>query len=297
MEVLMLYNTLHSRSLRILACIFGEFLCALGLNLFLVPLDLYSGGIMGVCQLIRSALQMFAGIDFGTLNIAGILYFLFNIPIFLFSYKTLGKGLVAKTLICTAAYSLSCSLIPISAVPIIEDTLTGCLLAGILIGAGCGMVLTCGGSSGGLDMIGLCLNKRGFRFTIGKFSLGFNAVLYAICLLLFSPAVVIYSIIYNFTCCMMMDRSHQQSINVQALIFTREESGHLEQYIMETLHRGVTYWEGTGAYTKAGVRVLSVCLSKYEIEQLLHTVHDIDPKAFITTQEGVRVYGNFQRNL
>lgn len=291
----MLYNTLHNRTLRLLACIFGQFLSAVGLNLFLVPLNLYSGGIMGVCQLIRSLLQMFLDVDFGTLNIAGILYFLFNVPILILGYRTLGRPLVVKTLICTAAYSLFCSLIPISAVPIIDDALTSCLLAGILIGAGCGIALTCGGSSGGLDIIGLCLNKRGFRFTIGKFSLGFNAVLYAVCLVLFSPAVAIYSIIYNFTCCMMLDRSHQQGINIQALIYTRSEG--LDRYIMDTLGRGVTYWDGVGAYTKEGVRVLSVCLSKFEIEELLHAVQTIDPKAFIAVQEGVRVYGNFQRKL
>lgn len=295
MEVLMLYNTLHNRSLRILACVFGEFLAAAGLNLFLVPLNLYSGGIMGVCQLIRSVLTLLFDLDFGTLNIAGILYFLFNIPILILGYLTLGKKLVGKTLICTASYSLFCSIIPISTVPVIDDTLTSCLLAGILIGAGCGIVLTCGGSSGGLDMIGLCLNKRGIHLTIGKFSLGFNALLYTICLLLFSPAVAIYSVIYNFTCCMMMDRAHQQSINVQALIYTRTDG--LEHYIMETLGRGVTYWQGVGGYTGEGVRVLSVCLSKYEIEELLHAVHAIDPHAFIAVQEGVRVYGNYQRKL
>lgn len=293
----MLYNTLHNRTLRLLACIFGQFLSAVGLNLFLVPLNLYSGGIMGVCQLIRSLLQMFLDVDFGTLNIAGILYFLFNVPILILGYRTLGRPLVVKTLICTAAYSLFCSLIPISAVPIIDDALTSCLLAGILIGAGCGIALTCGGSSGGLDIIGLCLNKRGFRFTIGKFSMGFNAVIYTICLILFSPAVAIYSVIYNFTTCTMMDRSHQQSINVQALIYTRDSEGKIEHYITEKLHRGVTYWDGIGAYTKEGVRVLSVCLTKFEIEQLLHAVRSIDPTAFITVQEGVRVYGNFQRKV
>ena len=42
---------------------------------------------------------------------------------------------------------------------------------------------------------------------------------------------------------------------------------------------------------------LCVCLSKYEIEELFHTVHEMDPHAFITLQEGVRIYGNFQKKL
>lgn len=293
----MMYSAFHSSKLRLLACVAGEFITALGLNLFLVPSDLYTGGIMGVCQLVRTLLQMLLGISFGSHDIAGILYFLVNIPILLWGYMALGRAFVGKTLFCVAVYSFFCSAIPIPSVPIISDPLTNALLSGVVCGAGCGIVLTCGGSSGGLEIVGLCMSKRGSPITIGKLATVFNVALYAVYMFLFSPAVTIYSIIYSFACNTMLDRSHQQVVNVQALIFTRESSGRLEQYIMETLHRGVTYWEGTGAYTKEGVRVLSVCLSKYEIEQLLHAVHGIDPKAFITTQEGVRVYGNFQRNL
>jgi uncharacterized membrane-anchored protein YitT (DUF2179 family) len=66
---------------------------------------------------------------------------------------------------------------------------------------------------------------------------------------------------------------------------------------MERLSRGVTCWEGTGAYTGAGVHVLCVCLSKYEIDELLHVVQTLDPQAFFTVQKGVQVYGNFSRRL
>ena len=293
----MIYNTLHNRWLRIVACLFGQLLCALSLNLILLPLHLYSGGIMGVCQLISTFVQMAFGLDFGSRNVAGILYFIVNLPILLLAYRSIGREFFLKTVFGTAAYSFFCSVIPVASTPIVDDYLTCSLLCGILVGTGCGIILTCGGSSGGLDILGLYLNKKGFRFTIGKFSMGFNAVIYTICLIFFSPAIAIYSIIYNFTTCMMADRTYQQSINVQALIYTRDSEGKIERYVTDTLHRGVTYWDGVGAYTKEGVRVLSVCLTKFEIEQLLHAVESIDPTAFITVQEGVRVYGNFQRKI
>ena len=293
----MLYNTLHNRTLRLLACIFGQFLSAVGLNLFLVPLNLYSGGIMGVCQLIRTFLQTQLGVTFGAYDIAGILYFLVNVPILLFAYKSLGLGLVAKTIICTVSYSLFYSIIPIPSAPIVDDYLTACLLGGILTGIGSGIVLTCGCSSGGLDVIGLCLSKRGSSFTVGKFSLTFNVFLYTACLILFSPEVAIYSVIYNFFASMVLDRMHQQNVNVMALIFTHADEHILGQFIIDKLNRGVTYWNGTGAYTGQGVHVLCVSLSKYEIEELLHAVRSIDPQAFLTVQEGVHVYGNFRKKL
>lgn len=83
-------------------------------------------------------------------------------------------------------------------------------------------------------------------------------------LILFDPEVAIYSVIYNFANSMILDRMHQQNVTVQALIFTREDESVLADFIIKQLGRSVTYWDGVGAYTKDDVRVLCVCLSKYE---------------------------------
>ena len=293
----MLYNSLHNRALRLVVAVIGELIAAAALNLFIVPLHLYTGGLMGVCQLLRTLASDYLGMSFGAYDVAGILYFLLNIPILLVAYKNLGRGFVIKTLICTLSFSLFYSLLPSPSVPVVEDYLTACLLGGILAGVGSGLVLTCGASGGGLDIVGRCLSKRGSRFTVGKFSLTFNAVLYTACLFLFSPEVAIYSVIYNFFTSMVLDRVHQQNVSVQALIFTKGDEDALARFIIENLGRSVTYWEGVGAYTKEDVHVLCVCLSKFEIEELVHAVHTIDPHAFLTTQEGTRIYGNFRRKV
>ena len=292
----MLNTAMHHPRLRMLACILGELIAAFSLNYFIVPLGLYSGGSMGVCQLIRTLLQIWGGLSFGDYDIAGILYFLSNIPILLYARGILGRKFVLKTVVCTMAFSLFYSVIPAPSTMVVNDTLTACLLGGILTGVGSGLVLTCGGSGGGLDVIGLCLSKKGSRFTVGRFSMTFNAFLYALCLILFTPETAIYSVIYNFASAMVVDKAHQQNISVQALIFTRAGERELGRVIMDELGRGVT-WEGVGAYTGENVHVLCVCLSKYEIEELFHTVHEMDPHAFITLQEGVRIYGNFQKKL
>lgn len=293
----MINTAMHRPRLRMLACILGELIAAFSLNYFIVPLGLYSGGSMGVCQLIRTLLQIWGGLSFGDYDIAGILYFLSNIPILLYARGILGRKFVLKTVVCTMAFSLFYSVIPAPSTMVVNDTLTACLLGGILTGVGSGLVLTCGGSGGGLDVIGLCLSKKGSRFTVGRFSMTFNAFLYALCLILFTPETAIYSVIYNFASAMVVDKAHQQNISVQALIFTRAGERELGRVIMDELGRGVTWWEGVGAYTGENVHVLCVCLSKYEIEELFHTVHEMDPHAFITLQEGVRIYGNFQKKL
>jgi uncharacterized membrane-anchored protein YitT (DUF2179 family) len=293
----MFYNTLHNRWLRLVMAVLGALIGASALNLLIVPLGLYTGGLMGLCQVIRTLLQTYLGINTGSFDLSGTLYFLINIPILLFAWKTLGKGFVVRTLICTSAYSLFYSIIPIPTQPIIDDMLTACLLGGILTGLGSGIVLTCACSGGGLDVVGLCLAKRRSDITVGKFSLGFNVLLYLGCLFLFSPEVAIYSVIYNFFTATVLDRMHQQNISVQVMVFTRGDEEGLAHYIITQLGRGVTFWNGIGAYTGETVHVLFVCLSKYEIEELRHVVRSYDPHAFLVIQEGVHVDGNFSRKL
>ena len=243
----MLHKALQNKWARVLIAVFATFLYALGVNLFVVPMGLYSGGVVGLSQIIRTllaqAVELPAGVD-----IAGILYFLINIPVLYLAWRDLGRAFLIRTLICVGASSLFLSVIQSPAVPILDDPLASCLVGGILCGFALGLALTCGCSTGGLDVVGLCLTKRGSRFTVGRFSLGFNIVLYVACALLFDIQTAIYSVIYTVFCSLFIDRGHQQNINVQVLIFTRDADPELPRSIMSRLGRGVTYWEGKGAY-------------------------------------------------
>ena len=74
----MLYTPLHNKWLRLITASVGTALMAVGLNLFIVPLHLYPGGLMGVCQLLRTLFLSELGVSFGTMDIAGVLYLLLN---------------------------------------------------------------------------------------------------------------------------------------------------------------------------------------------------------------------------
>ena len=65
----MLYTTMHNRVLRLVLAVLGELIAAAALNLFIVPLSLYTGGLMGLCQLIRTLLQAQLGLELGEYDI------------------------------------------------------------------------------------------------------------------------------------------------------------------------------------------------------------------------------------
>lgn len=227
----------------------------------------------------------------------GTLYLAANLPLLLLAYKTMGRSFVAMLALCTVSNSVFLSIIPIPATPIISDVLTSCLVGGILAGFSNGLVLTCGASCGGLDILGLYLSKKTKGFTVGRFSLLFNAVLYAMCLVLFSAPTAIYSAIYTVFNALFVDRVHQQNITTQVLVVTKLRD--LEPFweLGRKMNRGITYWSGHGAYTGDEVQILCICLSKYEIETLQQEVRKVDPHAFFMVQEGVHTLGNFKRHL
>lgn len=287
----------HNRFLRLATALFGSFLLAFAINVFITPHHLYSGGLYGVCQLARTLLSTYAGLTVTAVDLAGVLYLLSNIPLLWLAYRSFGRTFSVKLILCTVANSVFLSIIPVPATPMIADELTSCLVGGILAGFSCGLVLTCGSSCGGLDILGLYLAKKNKGFTVGKFSIGFNAVLYLTCMLLFDVSTAIYSAIYTVFCALFIDRAHKQNIVVQVLIFTKLHDPELPRFIMQKLERGVTYWEASGGYTGDAVRVLCVCLSKYEIETLQTVMRELDPNAFFIVQQGVQIGGNFERHL
>ena len=127
--------------------------------------------------------------------------------------------------------------------------------------------------------------------------MSFNVVLYGICAVLFDLPTVIYSVIYMVFVSLFIDRAHQQGISDQVLIFTKDGDPELPRNIMTRLGRGLTYWDGKGAYTGSDLRVLCVCVSKFEEAELKEVVRELDPHAFFIVQEGVRIDGNFIRKV
>ena len=48
----------ESETYKILMVIAGGFIFAAGVNLFIVPLNLYSGGVIGIAQIMRTIMKM-----------------------------------------------------------------------------------------------------------------------------------------------------------------------------------------------------------------------------------------------
>lgn len=283
---------------RLAGALVGCFIYSMGINLFIIPENMYSGGIMGICQLINHCLTNILGFSIGTQDLTGIIYYLINIPIIIIGWKSIGKKFMVKTIICATAVSVFLSIIPIPQVALLEnDVLANCIIGGICTGVGEGISLYFNSCMGGLDIIGILITKRKKDFSIGKVYLIVNAALYAVCLFLFDMSIVIYSLIVSAVNSFAMDRVHIQNINVEAKVITKNLTKEMQQEIMDSLYRGITRWEAKGAYTEEDEFVFDIVMSKYEVDALREIVLRYDPKAFIIVNEKVSVDGNFIKKL
>ena len=280
---------------RLLICVLGAFLYAAGTNLFVVPAGLYTGGLMGFCQVIRTVLARYFHLNFTNFDIAGIIYYLINIPIFVVAFKRMGRMFFAKTLFTVTVMTIFLSLIPTRM--IVKDTMAACMVGGIITGAGIGLTLRMASSGGGMDVVGVLLIRWKRDFSVGKANLFVNLALYAICLFMFDVEIVVYSVIYAAVHSVAMDKVHTQNINVEAKIITKADTAALEKVIFEEIYRGITKASTMGAYTHEDSHMLYITLSKYEVSRLKAAVHRFDPNAFIVINEGVSVDGNFVKKL
>ena len=292
----MFNSTMRTSQGRLLVAAIGVIIMSAGINIFTTPLDLYTSGLMGYAQVLRTVLDEYMGIQVTSIDLAGVFYYMINIPILLLTTRSLGKLFALKTIAYTTLFSLATALIPVPAQPVVADPLTNIILGAICVGVGDGLVLTCGCSVGGIDMLGLYFSKK-IGTPVGLFGTYANIALFVACFFLFDFSIVLYSLIYMVFTNMLLDRMHQQNINLQVFIFTKHMEGRIQRRIMEETGRGVTCWDGSGAYTGEANRVLCTCINRYEREKIERIAKEEDPFAFIIAIPGVYINGNFIRKV
>ena len=79
------------------------------------------------------------------------------------------------------------------------------------------------------------------------------------------------------------------------MVFSKAKD--IEGAIMEEMGRGVTVWDGMGAYTSEHTRIMTVVINKYEVNHLKAIVKSRDARAFLIFFEGTHVSGNFEKRL
>ncbi len=274
-------------------CCLASVIYCLGVNFFILPGGLYSGGFTGIAQLLS---LLAVGTPLEPYNIKGILYFLLNIPIVIIGWRALGSKPMLKAGFTILLESTLMSLLPIPKEPIISDTLTNTIVGGFFEGFGSGLLYIGFGSGGGTDIIGIVLSQKVRSLSVGKVSLSVNIAVYAVCAIIFNPEVAVYSIIAAFCCSLVIDKIHLQNRAVTVNVFTNNE--HLiGDWILDNIDRSATIFTGTGLYAGKERKLVISVMSEYEFRRLKHALAELDPTAFVNVYPSVAVLGDFEKRL
>ena len=275
----------------------GSLLYSFGMNVFLRPLHLYSGGMMGFAQLIQEMLTR-GGISFERFNVSGIIYYLMNVPAIIVALKRMRRRFIVKTLFAVTSITVLLSVIPIPESAVLDDRITNTIIAGLICGSGIGIILWGGACDGGMNIVGMLLIAGKGKGSVGNIGLITNIVLYSIMLFIFDPATVIYSLIYAVFNSIAVDKIHTQNIASQVMVFTKlKDTKQMQVDVMGKLNRGMTEIYANGLFTGENVRIFLIFVSKFEVNKLKRIIKNYDEDSFIVETPVTRIDGNFIKKI
>ncbi|MDH3359882.1 MAG: YitT family protein [Desulfobulbaceae bacterium] len=261
----------------LLLIIIGSILCALSINGILIPHQFISGGITGIVLIINSIVK---DIPFAPL------YLLFNIPLYIFAYRAVGKRFFIYSVVGLIAFTAAASFVKVH-IPL-EETILAALFGGILFGAGTGIILRSYGSSGGSDILSIILLKR-FSVNLGNTIMAVNIVVITLVGFLFSLEAVIYTLIYMFVSSRIVNMVVTGLSQRKAVHIISREWQKISEEILSNIRRGVTIIEGHGGYSRQPEHILYTVITFREIGQLKRIINQIDPNAFVVVSDTLEV--------
>ena len=265
------------------------FIIALGWTAFLIPNNMLGGGVNGIATIVYWVTGLSTGYTIFTLNAILII----------FSFKILGWKFGVKTIYCIAVMSFFFSLLQnlIGDVPVISDKFLAAIIGGGIGGFANGIIFLSGGSTGGVDIITMVVNKYR-NISLGRFTLAMNLVIIGSSFFVFQDLeilqrveLIIYSLVGNFVSSYCMDLAFTGSKqSVQMFIFSSKPEI-ISDRIGNEIHRGVTIIKGTGWYTKQDSDIVMAVVRKTECQRVIRIVKQEDPKAFVSVNTVMGVYG------
>lgn len=273
---------------RIITVILGSLLLAISLNFFLIDANVYASGFTGAAQLISSIFSDFFAIEIST----GILLLVLNIPVLILGWFKVGRGFTIYSIVSVAFTTIFLELLPI--VSMTEDIILNAVVGGVIGGAGVGIVLKLGASTGGMDIVAMILSRMRDK-PIGTYFLMLNGVIIVMAGFLYEPENALYTMLTLYITTVVIDGLHTRHEKVTAMIVTNKAE-ELQRAIHEKMIRGITILPAKGAYSGADVNMLYLVITRYELYDLETIINEIDPNAFTNIIQTTGIFGFFRRN-
>ena len=264
---------------------------AVGVTMFLAPVNLYDSGMSGTAMLLWQATP-----PQYTLSVFLVIL---NVPLFLFGLKKQGWCFTVYSIWAVLVYSAASfvitNILPVdvsAASPFAgQDLLLCAIFGGLVSGAGSGLTIRLGGAIDGMEVLGVTFAKR-LGLTVGSFVMIYNVVLYLFIGVIFQSWILpLYSILTYFVGNKTIDFIVEGLDKAKSVMIVTVREEEICQALSEEFGRGITQISARGYFSGAEKCIIYFVVNRFQIPKVKHLVTTIDPAAFITVTEISDVMG------
>ena len=262
--------------------ILGNAILAMGTAAFVVPNGLISGGVTGIGLILQRLFGL--PVDIGVFAADGVL--------FLLGAAVMGKAFAATIILSTIVYPTFFSLF--GKIPFLtsltDDKLMAAIYAGLLMGAGIGLVIKVGGSTGGMDIPPIILHKL-FGLSIPVMISVGDILLLLVQAFYSSTEQVLYGILVVMLTSIVIDKVLIMGQKQTQVMVISSEYERINQAIHQKIDRGSTLIHATSGLEKQEQKVVLSVISNRQLGDLNELILQIDPQAFVIANEVNEVKG------
>ena len=258
---------------------------ALALSSFSVPANIYPSGVIGLSRIVSDIFADFLNINFSY----QYLYVGINLILAVIVYRHIGKLFTIFSLIQTVLASLFASLF--GRYIVLNDMILIAIFGGLINGAGAGLALMHGASSGGTDFLSVYYSNKYHKSMWNQVFL-FNMVLITVTGFLYGWERAAYSIVYQYMNNYMIKRMHKRYTHQAIFIITKRPQQVIDSVLNKVRH-GITKVEAKGAFKGEDEMLLYTVVNSFETDEVVKLALEGDPHAFIETRDTTDIYGNY----
>ena len=260
----------------------GNTVYALAVSLFILPNGLITGGTTGLALVAHAKLGIPIAVFIGV----------FNIIMFVAGAFVLGKAFALTTMISTFYYPFILGVFERLSgnMVITQDRMLATVFSGLLIGAGIGMVIRAGASTGGMDIPPLILNKK-WNLSISQTMSVFDCLILLSQMIFSSMEQILYGILLVLLYTMVLDKVLMTGRNQMQVKVISKKYDQISQEIQRRMDRGTTLLASEGGHLRESSFAVLTVISGRQLPKLNELVLQIDPNAFMIINQVTEVRG------
>ena len=156
------------------------------------------------------------------------------------------------------------------------------LCAAILLGAGLGLVVRAGATTGGTDMAAMIVHEHWNMFTVPMVLFAIDGIVVIVAALNFGVQAGLFALVSLYTSTKTMDSVIKGFNTAMQFLIISPMQEEIVRRIHTEMDRGCTRLEATGTYEGRRNGALLCVVSRMEASRLKKIVSECDPHAFVT---------------